>query len=88
MRLSLERGVRGLNLGLVKLGTVLPTARHCCYISSKGAVLPKHNVRKWALPTRYMLLRITASIIKEVSKGRLSLYQTLVRETRAKKAQT
>ena len=38
-----EREVRGSNLGPVKLDTVLPTARHRCDISSKGAVLPGRN---------------------------------------------
>ena len=42
-RLSLEWEVWGSNLGLVKLDTVLPMACHCCYISSKEAVLPWHN---------------------------------------------
>ena len=43
MRSSLEREVRGSNLGPVKSDTVLPTARHRCNISSKGAVLPGRN---------------------------------------------
>ena len=42
-RSSLEREVRGSNLGPVKSYTVLPTARHRCNISSKGAVLPGRN---------------------------------------------
>ena len=42
-RSSLEREVRGSNLGPVKSDTVLPTARHHCDISSKGAVLPGRN---------------------------------------------
>ena len=42
-RSSLEREVRGSNLGPVKSDTVLPTARHRCSISSKGAVLPGRN---------------------------------------------
>ena len=42
-RSSLEREVRGSSLGPVKLDTVLPTARHRCDISSKGAVLPGRN---------------------------------------------
>ena len=42
-RSSLEREVSGSNLGPVKLDTVLPTARHRCEISSKGAVLPGRN---------------------------------------------
>ena len=43
MRSFLEREVWGSNLGPVKLDTVLPTARHRCDISSKGAVLPGRN---------------------------------------------
>ena len=42
-RSSLERKVRSSNLGPVKSNTVLPTAHHCCDISSKGAVLPGRN---------------------------------------------
>ena len=42
-RSSLEREVRGSNLGPVKSDTVLPTARHRCDISSKGAVLLGRN---------------------------------------------
>ena len=42
-RSSLEREVWGSNLGPVKSDTVLPTARHRCDISSKGAVLPGRN---------------------------------------------
>ena len=38
-RSSLEREVRGSNLGPVKSDTMLPMARHCCDISLKGAVL-------------------------------------------------
>ena len=37
-RSSLEREVKGSDLGPVKSDTVLPTARHRCDISSKGAV--------------------------------------------------
>ena len=37
---SLEREVRGSNLGQVKLDAVLPTAFHQCDISSKEAMLP------------------------------------------------
>ena len=40
---SLEREVRGSNLGPVKSDAVLPTARYHCEISSKGAVLPRCN---------------------------------------------
>ena len=42
-RSSLEREVWGSNLGPIKSDTVLPTARHRCDISSKGAVLPGRN---------------------------------------------
>ena len=42
-RSCLERKVRSSNLGPVKSGTELLTARHCCNISSKGAVLPQRN---------------------------------------------
>ena len=42
-RSSLERKVWGSNLYPVKSDTVLPTARHRCNISSKGAVLPRRN---------------------------------------------
>ena len=42
MRSSLEREVRGSNLGPVKSDTVLPTARHRYNVSSK-AVLPGRN---------------------------------------------
>ena len=43
MRFSLEREIRGSNLGPVKSDTVLPTARHRCDISSKEVVLPGRN---------------------------------------------
>ena len=39
-RSSLEREVRGSNLGPDKSDTLLPTARHRCDIFVKGAVLP------------------------------------------------
>ena len=42
-RSSLEREVRGSYLGSVKSDIVLPTARHRCYISSKGVVLATRN---------------------------------------------
>ena len=42
-RSSLEREVWDSNLGPIKSDTVLPTARHRCDISSKGAVLPGRN---------------------------------------------
>ena len=38
-----EGGLGYLDLGPVKLDTVLPTARHGCDISSKGAILPWRN---------------------------------------------
>ena len=41
-RPSLKREVIGYNLGPVKTDTVLPTVRHCSYISSL--------TRKWARP--------------------------------------
>ena len=40
---TLEREFWDSNLGPVKSDTELPTARHRCYISSKGAVLPGRN---------------------------------------------
>ena len=40
MHSFLEREVWGSILGPVKSDTVLPTALHCCYISSKETVLP------------------------------------------------
>ena len=42
-RSSQEQEVRGSNLGPVKSGTVLPTVRHRCNISSKEVVLPGRN---------------------------------------------
>ena len=50
-RSSLEREVRGSNLGLVKSNTVLPT----------GAM-----TRRWAPQTGYTLRRNTASIMKDL----------------------
>ena len=38
-----EREIWDLNLRPAKSNRVLPTARHRCNISSKGAVLPKRN---------------------------------------------
>ena len=63
---SLEREVLGSNLGPVKSDTVLPTARHYCNISSKGAVLPGRNDAEMARPACYTLPRITASIMKDL----------------------
>ena len=66
MRLSLDREVRGSNLGPIKSVKMLPTTRHRCDISSQEAVLPKSAMtRRWALLTRYTLRR-TASIIKDL----------------------
>ena len=41
MRLSLERKIRGLNLGPVKSDALLPTARRRYEIFLKGTVLPR-----------------------------------------------
>ena len=58
-RSTLGWKVKGSNLGPVKPNTVLPTARHRCDISSKGAVLPAGAItRRWAASTRYTLRRI------------------------------
>ena len=54
-RSSLEREIRGLNLGQVKSVTVLSTAGHRCDIYSKEAVLPAGAM------TRYTFRRNTAS---------------------------
>ena len=64
--LSLEREVWDSNLGPVKSDTMLPTARHRCEISSKGAMLSTGAMtQKGAPPTRYTLRPITASIMKD-----------------------
>ena len=42
-RSSMERKVRGSNLGPVKSEAVLPMARYRCDISSKEVVLPERN---------------------------------------------
>ena len=50
-----------------KTRDVLPSARHCCDISSKWAMLPACAMtRKWARPTRYTLRHNTESIIKDL----------------------
>ena len=46
MRSSLEWEGRDSNLRPLKLDTVLPTTRHHCNISLKGAVLPERNDAK------------------------------------------
>ena len=59
--------MKDLNLGPVKSDTVLPTARHRCDVSSKGAVLPAGAMtRRWARQIRYTLQCITASIMKDL----------------------
>ena len=63
-RSSLEREVRGSNLGQVKSDTLSPTARHRCDISLKRAVLLGRDDAEIDPPTRYTLWRITASIMK------------------------
>ena len=63
-----EVEVWGSNLGLVKLATVLPTARHHCDISSKAAVLPsahRPNNAKMAPLLLYTLRRNAASIMRD-----------------------
>ena len=59
------RAVMRSNLGPVKLDSVLPTARHRCDISSKGAVLSRCNnaERHHQLVT---LRRKTASMLKDL----------------------
>ena len=65
-RSSAEREVYVLNLGPVKSDTVLPTTRHRCNIS-KEAVLPIGAMtRRWASPTRCILRRNAASIMKNL----------------------
>ena len=49
--------MNGSNLGPVKLGTVLPTARHRYDISLKGAVLPGRKLFLWVPPTHNKLRR-------------------------------
>ena len=51
----------------VKLDAVLPTARHCCDVCLKGAVLLAGVMsRRWAPPTRYTLPRNTVSLAKDL----------------------
>ena len=51
----------------VKLDAVSPTARHCCDVSLKGAVLLAGVMsRRWAPPTRYTLPRNTVSLTKDL----------------------
>ena len=48
---SLKWEAWDLNLGTVKSYTVLPTARHRCDITSKGAAFPGATTRRWAPQT-------------------------------------
>ena len=50
----------------VKSDTVLPTARQRCDILRKELCCPGAMTRRWAPPTRYMLRRNTASIMKDL----------------------
>ena len=57
--------VGGINLGAVD-SNIVPTARHYCDISSKGAVLPAGAMmRKWAPPTRYTLRLSTVNVMNK-----------------------
>ena len=64
MHLFLERENRGLNLGLGKSDKVLPTARHPCDISLKGAVCPGAMMQRWDPQTRNTLRRNAAGIMQ------------------------
>ena len=65
-RSSLEREVWGSNLGPVKSDTVLPTARHRCDISSKGAVLPGRNDAEMGPANSLHALAYSASTMKDL----------------------
>ena len=65
-RLSLEREVGGSSFGPVKSDTVLPTARHHCYIFSNRAVSPGRNDAEMGPASRYPLRRNAASVIKDL----------------------
>ena len=65
-RLSLEREVLGSYLWPVKSDAVLSTARHCCDISLKGAVLPALITQRRASRTRYSLWCNSASVMKDL----------------------
>ena len=64
-RSYLEREVGRLNLETVKSDTVLPTARHRCDVSSKGAVLRGRNDAEMGPANSFTLRRNTASIMKD-----------------------
>ena len=66
MRSSLKREVCGSILRLIKLGLVLPMARHRCDSSSKESVFSKLNDAEMAPLTRYMFRDITASVMKDL----------------------
>ena len=69
-RSSLEREVCDSYLRPVKSNSVLPTARHRCDISSKGAELPRRNDAEMGPAISYMLWHNTASITKDVIEER------------------
>ena len=63
MRLSLNLKVLGSNFGPAKLGSVFNSSRHFF----EEAVLPTGTMtRRWAPQTCYTILRITASIMKDL----------------------
>ena len=66
--LFLVREVWRSNLKPVKLDIVLPTARHCCDISSKRSFIALSGAmtRRWAPQACYMLWRNTANIMKDL----------------------
>ena len=69
MHSFLERKVCGLYLLLVKLGTVLVTARHCCDLVTflrKELCCLGAMTRKWASQTCYTLRRNTGRIKKNL----------------------
>ena len=51
----------------LKSNTVLLMVRHCCDNLEKKLCCLDAMTRKWAVQTRYMLWRYTASIIKDLS---------------------
>ena len=71
---SLERKVRSLNLGPVKLHTMLPTARHCCDIFSQGAAVLHADAmtRRLSPRTRYTLRRNIVNMIKDLIRFEIS----------------
>ena len=83
-RSSLEWEVRDSNLGPVKSYTVLPTARHRCDISLKGAVFPGRNDAEMGPANSLHARRNTASIIKDLkfnflAKRRVTAPRNLVK---------